>query len=500
MKRRAASIAIVVFWAGMMAWLIRYEAYPAYFEKTLAGYRDLLADAPLVSDHWMKILIQGVHVGYSHTQTDLNEANPLERYIINNQTVLTLNLLGTPQDIGLDVAARLDALYNLQMFKLILSSRQYNLRLTARRRDENTFNISIVSPAGKQSYRMEIPGDAILYSPMLEMAMKKLRPGQTLTIQTLDPTTLTPLPMLVKALRRENITVAGREQAALVLACDYGGMEIMTWLDADGMLLRQVTPMGWVMEAAAAEEAVAIDRRGAQDLDLLATVAIRPSREIDNPAQCRELRVRLKGRGLAGLELNSPRQRVESADGASVVLAARADAFPAPGDPDEPLAPEAAAAALAPSMYLQSDHPDIVARAAEITRGLTGPRDQAQALCEWVYRNVKKNPTVSLPSALDVLRTREGDCNEHTYLCVALARAAGIPAVVKVGVMYTSGAFYYHAWPALHVGRWVELDPTLGQVGVDATHLALLTGEIAEQMKLLSLLGATQAEILETHY
>ena len=47
------------------------------------------------------------------------------------------------------------------------------------------------------------------------------------------------------------------------------------------------------------------------------------------------------------------------------------------------------------------------------------------ASSRYVNALLEKKPTVSLPSAREVLRTRIGDCNEHTVLYVAMARAAG---------------------------------------------------------------------------
>ena len=68
-------------------------------------------------------------------------------------------------------------------------------------------------------------------------------------------------------------------------------------------------------------------------------------------------------------------------------------------------------------------------------------------------RSLEKKPTVSLPSALEVLKTRVGDCNEHTALYVAMARSLGLPARIAVGLVYLRGAFYYHAWPEVYVPR-----------------------------------------------
>ena len=63
-----------------------------------------------------------------------------------------------------------------------------------------------------------------------------------------------------------------------------------------------------------------------------------------------------------------------------------------------------------------------------------------------MYQNIQKRPVLSVPNALETLRNRVGDCNEHAVLLAALARAAGIPAQVEAGLVYQKGRFYYHAW------------------------------------------------------
>ena len=78
-------------------------------------------------------------------------------------------------------------------------------------------------------------------------------------------------------------------------------------------------------------------------------------------------------------------------------------------------------------------------------------RARAERLTRYVNALLEKKPTVSLPSAREVLRTKVGDCNEHTALYVAMARALGIPARIAVGLVYVHGAFYYHAWPEVYL-------------------------------------------------
>ena len=86
-------------------------------------------------------------------------------------------------------------------------------------------------------------------------------------------------------------------------------------------------------------------------------------------------------------------------------------------------------------------------------RGVDRRAPRAERLTRYVNALLDKKPTVSLPSAREVLRTKVGDCNEHTALYVAMARAIGIPARIAVGLVFVHGAFYYHAWPEVYIDR-----------------------------------------------
>jgi transglutaminase-like putative cysteine protease len=65
---------------------------------------------------------------------------------------------------------------------------------------------------------------------------------------------------------------------------------------------------------------------------------------------------------------------------------------------------------------------------------------------------LKKSVSVTIPSAIQVLDSRSGDCNEHTQLFIALSRAAGIPARAR-RARARGTEFYYHAWPEVFVGN-----------------------------------------------
>jgi transglutaminase-like putative cysteine protease len=113
----------------------------------------------------------------------------------------------------------------------------------------------------------------------------------------------------------------------------------------------------------------------------------------------------------------------------------------------------------------------------------------ARRLVAWVSRHLEQAPTVTVPSAREVLASRRGDCNEHAVLLAALARAAGIPARVVAGAVYADTGFYYHAWTEVWLGSWISADGVLGQMPADATHVKLLEGGPERHLALAGVIG-----------
>lgn len=148
------------------------------------------------------------------------------------------------------------------------------------------------------------------------------------------------------------------------------------------------------------------------------------------------------------------------------------------------------AEALAADATIDVAHPAIVARSQALTQGHTAPGDRVAAIADWVFRTLDKKLATHLPTASTVLDKQVGDCTEHTWLTVALLRAAGIPARPVYGIAYTGdgeAAFAYHAWVEVAlpdeagVERWLAIDPTWGEAAADATHIVLgkSLGEVA---------------------
>jgi transglutaminase-like putative cysteine protease len=227
-------------------------------------------------------------------------------------------------------------------------------------------------------------------------------------------------------------------------------------------------------------------------LDLISQTAVRLDSPIVDPARRSFLKLKLSGFNPANFSLNTGRQRLTE-DTLEVIREdlSRLRSYRIP------LQEPRLASYLQPTPFLQSDHPEIRAMAQRVLKGETDASKAVLRIKDWVYREVAKEPTVSIPNALEVLQTKRGDCNEHTVLFNAVARAAGIPAKTVVGVVYLRGAFYYHAWSEVWLGEWVSVDSVLNQFPADVTHIKFLEGEIDRQIEILQLIGNLKIEVLD---
>ena len=275
------------------------------------------------------------------------------------------------------------------------------------------------------------------------------------------------------------------------------------WVDEQGRVVLVNQLLGLTLERRPYEvafenwkaDAMKRGTRVTADQDIYETTAISANKKLRK--NLRELKVRLTGVGLEGFAVKGYRQRLRG-DTLTITrenAAAMRAAYQLPNGAratvmsvfldDEPL--------------LESNSPEIRTLAQRLRGTETDPRVVAERINGWAYDSLRKEITVGVPSALGTLRTRVGDCNEHTQLFVALARAAGIPARVAAGLAYLDGKFYYHAWPEVWLERWVAVDPTFGQFPADASHLRFTIGGLGRQAELLRLMGALHVDVISAH-
>jgi transglutaminase-like putative cysteine protease len=283
----------------------------------------------------------------------------------------------------------------------------------------------------------------------------------------------------------------------------FGGVRVESWVDEDGRILEASSAMGFNMHkteyelARQAQEDARLVSASPIDDDVILSTAVQSNVDFDDVTEYDELRFRLTGVDLSGFQLDGGRQTLR---GDTLIIRREAWETIDPGY-RLPYAFMDLREALEPEPLIQSDDERIIRRAREVTARRTqwaqDPKVVARQLTTSVYSMLEKSITFSVPNAVQVLETLQGDCNEHTVLFVAMARALGLPARTAVGLVYVNGAFFYHAWPEVWLDEWVAVDPTFGQYPADASHIRFVIGGLAQQVEIVRLIGNLDIEVLD---
>jgi hypothetical protein len=473
-------------WIVQMAVLVRHvrSSSSVAFAADLAGYGS--------TAQWRGIYYRGDKIGFSVAQTTPTE----DGYDMREDGRLQMTLLGSSTSVRLSSLARVDRAFRLQRFSFSLDPgtgpTQVSGVLNGRR-----LALTVRTPSGERTETRDLPEPpALSINFPRALAARGLRPGQGLQVSVFDPATLRNAPMTIEVKAREVVWVAGRPVPAFRVEGYFAGVATRSWITDVGEVVREESPMGLVVVRELPQQAQSLGVPGQVRTDMLEAAALVPSppRRIDDPTTVARLRVRLSPLdSFASTDLEGAGQT--AVDGVIEVRDAR-DLRPGPAEDDLDRL-------LRPEPFLESDSPEVRAEAEKAAAGATTPRLRAERLVRHVHAILEKKPTVSLPSAAEVLKTRVGDCNEHTALYVAMARALGLPSRIAVGLIYLRGAFYYHAWAEVWIatgndtGVWLPVDPTLNQFPADATHIRLARGGLDRQVAILGMVGRAKLAILD---
>jgi hypothetical protein len=474
--------AIVLFWGVMNVLFIQRQISAPAPVLAIRGTEKLAERM----EEWWGVFYRGEKIGYA-TQTIEPKARG---YRLRDRSVLNLNLLGTVQPTATHLEMEANEDWILENFAFELESKQIRFRARGSVKDRN-LSVEIDS-AGHRSQHSLI----LTQAPYLLAALKpyvvtqQLETGKRFLFNTFDPSTLSQQVTAVVIEGRESIRVGNRIEPAIRLRQSFRGISVISWVDGLGRTLKEDSPAGLSLMRQDVQDAKSLPARSVA-LDMIAQTAIPVAMPPPNPQARDAIRVKLTGVNLANFSLDGQRQRRDDDR-----LEIRRENINHLAVPKIPVRNARLSAYLQPTPFVQADHPSIVALARKIVGGETDAYKAAVRIKDWVYKEIAKEPTVSIPNALEVLQTRKGDCNEHTVLFNALARAAGIPAKTVVGVVYLRGAFYYHAWSEVWLGDWVTLDSVLNQFPADVTHIKFLEGEIDRQIDILQLIGNLKIEVL----
>lgn len=512
MRKSVLRIAIVLIWIGMVGWQARDE----YFQPELARITEAaLSLAPGISFYTLSMGDRTVGQATSRLDT-LADGFELE-------DLMSLELPALGQT-GIAVArtrVKLSPALVMESFSFTLDSEVGRFEANGTLTQDTTLEVTILSAGSEQnlSFRMAQPPVMSNVVPIRVAMGEGLEVGETFRLPVFDPTSLSTRTVEVHILEHDTLFVTdsaainddGRwlpahtdSVPAWKIAEVFGGIRVESWVDEDGRILSASSAMGFSMQkteyelARQAQEDARLVSSSPIDDDVILSTAVQSNVDFDDVTEHDELRFRLTGVDLAGFQLEGGRQTLR---GDTLII--RREAW---NDLDAgyqlPYPRMDLRASLEPEPLIQSDDERIITRAREVTARRTqwrqDPKRVAEQLTTAVHSMLRKSITFSVPNAVQVLETLQGDCNEHTVLYVAMARALGLPARTAVGLVYVNGAFFYHAWPEVWLDEWVAVDPTFGQYPADASHIRFVIGGLAQQVEIVRLIGNLDIEVLSS--
>jgi len=440
------------------------------------------------SDDWFTIRIKGAYAGFGRSRQVRRE----DRWVLYDEVNISLNIQGQAKPVRIVVEAMVDEEFRLESFSMRVSSGIISFDQKGRM-DGRDLLLSIPESKGGGTKRIRLyERPRISRSLGLPVPLTGLQVGDEFSMPIFDPLDGTKSDAEISVLEKADIEVAGEKVEGWRVRAAFKSMQLSVWIDGEGRLLKGVMPLGITVTRSSKAE-VSQRAPGVKDLPEMTSMAAVPLEGALPPPTTLD-RLILEVSAVEPVNIPTIPHRQEFAAGK---LNIKREVLPQPSYA-LPFRDRSMEADLAASRFIRSDHPDIVAKAKEIVGGETNPVAAARLINEWVHKNLNKVPTPSLPDAFTILQSREGDCNEHAVLAVALARAVGLPARVALGLVFMEDAFYYHAWVEYWGGSsWFTGDPLMNQLPVDPSHVTLLYGDVDKHVNVLTFLGRLKFKVAQ---
>lgn len=475
-------VVVVVLWLCMLTMLVQREMEKRSFINFDRQYIQRHIEE---KEHWAGIYFNNKKIGY--TQSSIKKIE--EGYQIYENIFLDMTIMSVPQQVYININSVADKNLYLKIFSFKLKSGL--LQVTAYGSAEGTaLRVIVDTMGGTQKKTLQLKQPPIMASSLKYAVMKEgIKVGAVLNRTIFDPATMDFRPIHVHVESLEELILDDHTYQCYKIRQQFNGIDVYTWIDEHGEILKEESPTGLIMIREDEKKARGGGWEGKQDM--IESTAIKTNTSLVNESLV-HLKIRLKNVPLDGFTLHDGRQQM---NGNCITVTREnikhTDTYNLPhpfGGMEDFLKAEP---------YIEIDDDTLRSTAATIIRPTKDAQQAVRMIAQWVYKNIEKRPSISLPSARAVLKTKFGDCNEHAVLFVGLCRAVGIPARVCAGIVYMRGSFYYHAWAEVFLKSWVTVDPTLNQFPADVTHIKFIHGSLGDQVSLLKIIGKLSVDILE---
>ena len=431
-------------------------------------------------EHWYNLTLMNTKIGYMHMSSEKTEYEREE--VDRNKINIVMNLKALGTDITLEITRVEYTGADLMPRYFLSTSNESGLKQVEGRIVDGVAHIKTTLNGETTESEVPVPPDTISEHTGVESLFQKgLKIGDKRNFHIFSFDLLKPVKTEIEVEAQDTLTYQSEEKQVYVLRQTMdmlNGITAKIWLDVEGVTYRTEIPMmGLSMVTAKTDKETALG--DIQEVDVVLKTRILPSGKRPTPkAKNFEADVKLITGNIIDAIMSNTRQKLVLSSKQSGRLSIQVPGVTAEDCPDLPVQ-DVEGKFLGASAYIQTDAPPIREKVQEILDGEVNSWRAAEKLCEWVHTAItEKKMSGGFGSSLTALESLAGDCTEHTVLFIALARAAGIPSRICSGVVFAKDAFYYHFWPEVYVGKWVQMDPTLGQNIADATHIQIGGGTV----------------------
>lgn len=504
-------------------WMLRQDVVSQSFLAKDA-YIDITDGALIMRQDYLGLYLGGQKVGFKQFVLKEDGKAPGsagssgQYYLFESSSYMRVVALGMPIEMKMKQEGEINKDLTLRSFRF-----QYNAS------GQETYllgtvegnQLELVSKSEGYSSNKTLPLNTPVYhsdSIHLLLAQDGLEVGKTKTYPIFEPMLSSFGNVVAKVEKRDTVQLpSGESVGAFLVDIEFKGLHTRVWIDKTGNVYKEVSSVAGMTFTAMREtreqasdmtflsegvEGRGLDSPGAV-VDLANAAKVVPNRPLPNPGAVELMRFELSGAGRDQLVFDGHFQSLlGQTDDGLVIQTRRMDyervASAIGSGPPYVLPDPSLKEYLDDDLNVQSSHPAIRAKAMEVAGNARNPWQAGESIAEWLYNNMTKEIRGTIPSALEILNTMKGDCNEHSTLFAAMARSIGIPTKIIAGLVYQDDAFYYHAWNEIYVnGLWWPLDSTLNRIRMDAAHVKMAEGALDQQANIVNLIGNVSIEIRE---
>lgn len=453
---------------------------------------------------WYGLYFQEDKIGYSHFKIQPQGEN----FIIESDSMMRLTAMKKTNEITMNEKITVAPDLSLISFDSTVKMNQKNLKVEGQI-ESSTLLLKMDADGEKLEREFPLKGKIFHTSAISLMpAMKGLKDGSKYSFDVFNVERQS-----IETVDQEISKVKGApgpSDAVWKVTNNYGKSVVISWLNRKGLVVLEKGLDGSLITILEDEEsAKKFLEQKAQQKDLVLDFSlVKTPRKILSPAKTKFLKAHIQGvqsemfardhrqtvkdstHGMSGsgfdVEVQVEDLKLFKGAKGFAMLHTRAD------DAGENLSRY-----LVSTSSIQSDHQDIKQQAGLIVSGASQDLEKIVNLVNWTADNIKGSMRDSF-SSLDVLKSKEGECQSHSKLYTAMARSVGIPTRLVTGLVYSDNlGFLYHSWAESYVKGWLSVDPTLRQVPSDATHIKLVSLSDDDPGPVLKVMGKIKIESVD---